>query len=106
MTASFRAYFSRHKEDLGYCEVNEEARREGIRRALGELLTCNYCMDMWVGLGVLASLRKFPEESRVAMRLFSSVAIANFMHVLYEAIRTQENVLTLEENFRERKRAA
>lgn len=101
VTAPLRAPFSTYKEDLGYGEINDNPRGTGFRQVVGELLTCNYCMNMWVGLGALAALQKFPKHSRILLNLFAAVAGADFLHVLYEAIRTQENLLTIEEELRE-----
>jgi hypothetical protein len=105
VTAPFRAPFTRYKEDLGYGEVNEEARGKGVRQAIGEALSCSYCMDAWVGLASLAALRRFPRPTRTALSLFTAIAGADFLHVAYESIRTEENVLTLEEERREKKSA-
>jgi hypothetical protein len=97
VTAPFRAPFTCYKEDLGYGEVNESPRGRGLQQAVGELLSCNYCADMWVGLGLLFGLKTYPRQTRFLMSLFSSVAAADLLHVVYENNRTQENVLTLEE---------
>lgn len=97
VTAPFRAPFTEFKEDLGYGEANERPRGDGLRQAVGELISCNYCMDMWVGLGLLAGLKTVPRQTRLVMSLFSAVGMADFMHVVYESRRSLENVLTLKE---------
>jgi len=103
--APFRAPFTRYKEDLGYGELSEEPRGSGLNQAVGEILSCSYCMDAWVALGTLAALRRFPGPTRAALGLFATIAGADFLHVDYEEIRTQENVLTLEETIQEENRA-
>jgi hypothetical protein len=105
VTAPLRAPFAEYREDLGYGEVNDVPRGHGPRRVLGELLTCNYCMDMWVALGFAYGLREFPRPTRFLLAFFSSVALADFLHVLYESQRTRENVLTLAEERLEKKSA-
>jgi hypothetical protein len=42
-----RAPFTRFQDDTGYGEVEEAARGTGFRRAIGELLICQYCVSQW-----------------------------------------------------------
>jgi hypothetical protein len=102
VTSPFRAPFTRYQEELGYGEVKERARGTGLRMGVGELLTCNYCADPWVGLGLLYGLKYLPRPTRAFLDLFSAVTIADFLHVFYEAKRTDENVLTLKEEAMEK----
>jgi len=98
VTSFIRAPLTRYKEPLGYGELNEESRREGFPGAVGEAVSCSYCMSAWVGLGVFWGLKKYPRQTRLVNRLFSVVAVSDFLHVFYEENRTRENVLTLEED--------
>jgi hypothetical protein len=98
----FRAPFTDFNDFLGYGEVQEEAKDRGIQLALGEIMSCNYCADPWIALGFLYSLRSYPEKTKLLFKFFSSVAIADFLHVAYEANRTRANVLTLREEKLER----
>jgi hypothetical protein len=59
-----RAPFTRFQDDAGPAEVDEAARGHGLRRALGELLVCPYCLGMWVSAGMTASLLVFPRFTR------------------------------------------
>lgn len=103
VTTPFRAPFTRFQEFLGYGEVMEEAKGEGVSESIGELLSCNYCADPWLALGLLYGLSIAPEQTRLFMKLFTAVAIADFLHVGYETTRTRENVLTLREEHLERR---
>lgn len=102
VTAPFRAPFARYQESLGYGEIRDEPVGKGLRLAIGEMITCNYCADMWVGLGLMAALKKFPNPTWAFMSLMSTCTVADFLHVFYESTRTQENVLTLEEERRQK----
>src|SRR5438067_2534919 len=50
ITSFFRAPFTRYKgESERPSEVSEEPAGDGLRRAIGELLVCPYCLGQWVG---------------------------------------------------------
>src|SRR5438874_899721 len=49
--SAVRAPFTRFKEPAGAGEVNEEVRGEGARHAVGELISCPFCMAQWVATG-------------------------------------------------------
>src|SRR3954451_9945575 len=53
VTRAFRAPFTEYEADSGYGEVEESARGTGMRRAIGELLICQYCVSQWVAAGVV-----------------------------------------------------
>ncbi|MCA1850134.1 MAG: DUF1360 domain-containing protein, partial [Acidobacteria bacterium] len=44
VTSPLRAPFTEYKESAGAGEVNEKSRGEGVQRAVGDLLTCPWCM--------------------------------------------------------------
>jgi hypothetical protein len=64
VTSAVRAPFTRFQDDAGPGEVNEAARGRGLRRAIGELLVCPYCLGMWVSAALTASLLVFPRFTR------------------------------------------
>jgi hypothetical protein len=105
VTSPFRAVLTRYECSLGYGEFQEGSRRGGFLGDLGDLVSCNYCADAWVALVGLFGLTKAPGPTRIAIQGLSVIAMADFLHVLYETIRTEENVLTLAEDARV-KRAA
>jgi hypothetical protein len=106
VTSFFRAPFTRYEEPLGYGELNESPRKEGFSGVVGEILNCNYCMSVWVGMGIFWGLGRYPRQTRFLNQLFSSITISDFLHVLYEEKRTHSNVLTLQEEKLDRKQAA
>lgn len=64
VTSVVRAPFTRFQGDAGPAEVDEAARGHGLRRAIGELLVCPYCLGMWVSAALTASLLVFPRFTR------------------------------------------
>ena len=52
VTAPIRAPFTRFEGASGHAEVAEEVREHGgVKHAVGELLTCPFCLAQWVGTG-------------------------------------------------------
>jgi hypothetical protein len=64
VTSAVRAPFTRFERDAGPGEVSESARGRGLRRAIGELLVCPYCLGMWTSAALTASLLVFPRFTR------------------------------------------
>lgn len=64
VTSTFRAPFTRYQEDSGAGEVEEEARGRGLRRAIGELLVCPFCLGLWVASAFTAGLLVAPRATR------------------------------------------
>lgn len=74
VASAVRAPFTEYQSDAGPGEVNERARGRGLRRAIGELLVCPYCLGMWMSAGMTASLVVFPRFTR----WFAAVLVAFF----------------------------
>ncbi len=75
VTRSIRKPFVEVKPD-----GHEEPVDHGPRRALGELLTCPYCMAPWVALGLSASYLLAPAATRTYATVMSIAAISDFLH--------------------------
>lgn len=62
--------------------IEESPQGTGMRRALGELLTCPYCLGPWIATALLAGFTAAPQWMRPFVGLFSAVAVADLMHDL------------------------
>lgn len=51
VTSFMRAPFTEYQGPGGPGEVEEKPRRSGLSYAVGELLTCPYCLGLWVAAG-------------------------------------------------------
>jgi hypothetical protein len=90
VTSAVRAPFTRYQYDDGPGEVSEAARGRGLRRAVGELLVCPYCIGMWISAGFAAGLLVAPRFTR----WFAAVLVALFgADVLQIAYRKAEDAL-------------
>jgi Protein of unknown function (DUF1360) len=85
ITAFARAPFTRYQRPGGPGEVEERARGRGMRRVIGELLVCPYCLSVWTSAGLHLGLIYAPRGTRVVASAFSALTIADFLHLAYKA---------------------
>jgi uncharacterized protein DUF1360 len=65
---------------------DEEARRPkrtGMARVLGELLTCPYCIGLWIASGLAFGHVRLQRETRLLTTVFGSYAISDFLHAAF-----------------------
>ena len=84
VTAPLRAPFTEFQEEGGPGEVEETPRGSGMRRAIGELLVCPFCLAQWVATGLLAGLAVGPRVTRFVCSIFAAVTISDFLQILYK----------------------
>jgi len=85
VTGFARAPFTRYKGGSGKGEVEEAPKGRGLRRAVGELLTCPYCMDQWISGAFTAGMLLAPRHTRVVASMFASLAISDGLQMAYVA---------------------
>lgn len=84
VTSPLRAPFTHYKGTGGPAEVQEEVREHSqLRHSLGELLTCPFCLDMWVATGFAIGLVFAPRFTRLIAGVFSALAGADFLQLAY-----------------------
>lgn len=84
VTSPLRAPFTHYKGTGGPAEVQEEVRKQSqLRHSLGELLTCPFCLDMWVATGLAIGLVFAPRFTRLIAGVFSALAGADFLQLAY-----------------------
>jgi hypothetical protein len=84
VTAPLRAPFTEFEEEGGPGEVEESPRGSGMRRAIGELLVCPFCMAQWVAAALLAGLAVIPRTTRFVCSIFAAVTISDFLQIVYK----------------------
>src|SRR4051794_954757 len=75
VTGPLRAPFTEFQEEGGPGEVEEKPRGSGMRRAIGELLVCPFCLAQWVATAALAGLATVPRATRFICSIFAVVTI-------------------------------
>lgn len=84
VTSPLRAPFARYKGSGGPAEVMEETRHSSaLRHSLGELLTCPFCLDMWVATAFVIGLIFVPRPTRLIAGTFTALAGADFLQLAY-----------------------
>ncbi len=84
VTSPLRAPFTRYEGTGGPAEVMEDVRQAGqLRHSLGELLTCPFCLDMWVATAFTIGLVFFPRFTRLVAGTFAVLTGADFLQLAY-----------------------
>lgn len=88
VTSPLRAPFTRYREPAGHAEVNEEVRAESSgRHAVGELVSCPFCLAVWIATGFGYGLVLAPGPTRLVMAGLTSVAGSDFLQLAYERLK-------------------
>ncbi len=86
VTSPLRAPFTELQETKGQKNVQEEPRGEGLRRSIGELLTCQFCLGLWVAAFFTYGLVLVPRLTRLAASIFTILALSDHLHQSYKAL--------------------
>jgi Protein of unknown function (DUF1360) len=84
VTSPIRAPFTRYEEPAGEGEVNEEVRGTGVRHAIGELLTCPFCLAVWISGGLTAGMVLAPRVTRLVTTGLTAVAASDAIQLVYD----------------------
>lgn len=80
VTSPLRAPFTSFKGTAGPAELVEEPAGSGADKAIGELVTCPVCAEVWIGTGLTAGLVFLPRLTRLVMATFAALAGADVLH--------------------------
>ena len=97
VTSPLRAPFVQYQRPAPGGEVEEKPRGKGLRRAIGDLITCPFCMGPWVAGSLMLGLSVKPRATRLLMGIFASVAASDFLHRSYgllESMRQESEAAT------------
>jgi hypothetical protein len=85
ITSPLRAPFTRYAEPGGSGEINEEVRDQGssLRHSIGELVSCPFCLAVWVATGLTSGLVFAPRLTRLAATVFTATAASDFLQMAY-----------------------
>ena len=87
VASPLRAPFTVFRGTSGEAEVAEEVREHGgVKHAMGELLTCPFCLAQWVGTAFVFGYATAPRATRLAALTMTTVAGSDVLQFVYDAI--------------------
>lgn len=86
VTSPLRAPFTEFQEEDSTTHVDEKPRGEGLQYALGELLTCHFCLGQWIAAFFTYGLVLAPRVTRLVAAVFATVTLSDHLHQTYKAL--------------------
>ena len=84
VTSPLRTPFTHYAGTGGEAEVMEEVPTASeMRHAIGELITCPFCLDLWIATGFAFGHVFAPRVTRLVAGVFTALAGADFLHLAY-----------------------
>ena len=83
VTSPLRAPFTVFEGTSGPAELAEEVRGKGRRKTVGELVSCPFCIGMWVATGFTAGYVFAPRATRLAATALAALAGSDFLQFAY-----------------------
>ena len=83
VTAVVRAPFTQFEEPAGEGEVNEKVVGHGVHHAIGELLTCPFCIAQWVATGLVAGSVAAPSLTTAVVSVSAVARLSDYLQLLY-----------------------
>lgn len=88
VTSPLRAPFTEFEKATSSGEHQESPRGgHGVRHTVGELLTCPFCMSVWIGSAYVAGLVAAPRLTRTAAAVLAVVATSDTLQHVYGRLR-------------------
>ncbi len=87
VTSPLRAPFTEYVEPAGQSEIKEKVRGKGMQRAVGDLLTCPWCLSPWVAAGLAFGLVFKPRATRLVAGVFAAATVSDFLHHAADAVK-------------------
>lgn len=89
VTSPLRAPFTRYQGPAGNAELHEEVRDGGspTRHAVGELVSCPFCMSVWVAGALTGGLVLAPRATRLVATVMTAVTASDFLQFAYAGVR-------------------
>jgi hypothetical protein len=85
VTAFLRKPFAEVEGPAGRGEVKSEPQGSGLRKAVGELIICPFCIGQWVATAGLVGLCVAPRTTRFAASIFVVRTVAESVNLAHEA---------------------
>lgn len=83
IASPLRMPFTKFAGVTGPSELHEDVRATGWRHAVGELLTCPFCLSQWTATTLVTGIAVAPKLTRTVMSVLAMVGAADFLQVAY-----------------------
>ncbi|MFE9912474.1 DUF1360 domain-containing protein [Streptomyces clavifer] len=90
VTSPLRAPFTRYEAATGPAEVKESPRGGPIRSTVGELVTCPFCLSVWLTTTFTSAHLLWPAATRTVTGGLTALALADTVQLGYDSL-TQKN---------------
>lgn len=87
VTSPVRLPFARFQEPAGEGESNEEVVGQGARHAIGELVTCPFCVAQWAATGLVVGSLAAPKATTAAINTLAAVQMNDFLQLIFGLLR-------------------
>ncbi len=87
VASPLRAPFTTFRGQSGEAEVAEEIRvHGGVKHAIGELVTCPFCLAQWTATSLVFGYATVPKATRLAALTMTMVALADVGQFAYDSL--------------------
>jgi hypothetical protein len=90
VSSPLRVPFTRFRGVSGPSELAEEVRGHGLRHAVGELVTCPFCLAPWTATALLGTYVLAPAAGRTVCTALTAIAGSDFLQYAYSAAQRAE----------------
>ncbi|MFE6423891.1 MULTISPECIES: DUF1360 domain-containing protein [Streptomyces] len=85
VTSFLRAPFTRREREGEGSEVMDAPRGTGLRRAVGDLVSCPFCTSTWVAGGLVGTYAVAPRAARLVCAGLSAVVVSDWLQYAWSA---------------------
>ena len=89
VTSPLRAPFTERQDKESPKSIDEKPRGKGLRRSIGELLTCQFCLGMWVAAFFTYGLVLASRVTRLIATILTILTVSDFLHQIYKVLRKE-----------------
>ncbi|MET9297097.1 DUF1360 domain-containing protein [Streptomyces sp. NPDC003077] len=79
VTSFLRAPFTRREEDTTAGEVMDQPRGKGLRLAVGDLISCPFCMSAWAAGALVGGYAAAPRAARLIGTGFAAMTVSDWL---------------------------
>jgi Protein of unknown function (DUF1360) len=89
VTSPLRAPFTERQDKESPKSIDEKPRGKGLRRSIGELLTCQFCLGMWVAAFFTYGLVLASRLTRLIATILTILTVSDYLHQIYKVLRKE-----------------